>query len=133
MILGHLLRRYVRIGRTPTVLLQFGLGVYGGYFGGAVGIMMLATWSLIGTDTLRAMNPARIFLVGAMNGIAVLAFILDGQVWWPQTTAMLLGAACGGYSGAWIGKRLPPPVTRAIIITVTVGMTAIFFYKRYGV
>ena len=92
----------------------------------------LAVWSLIGTDTLKTMNPARIFLVGAMNGIAVLCFIAAGQVWWPQTLSMLLGAAAGGYAGAWIGRRLPPAVTRAIIITVTVSMTAIFFYRRYG-
>ena len=130
--LGAELRRHVRIGRLPTLALQFALGVYGGYFGGAVGIMMLAVWSLIGTDTPKTMNPARIFLVGAMNGIAVLCFIAAGQVWWPQTLSMLLGAAAGGYAGAWIGRRLPPTVTRTIIIAVTVSMTAIFFYRRYG-
>lgn len=129
--IGAQLRRFVRIGRTPTLLLQFGLGVYGGYFGGAVGIMMLAVWSLIGTDTLKQMNPARIFLVGAMNGIAVLCFIVAGEVWWPQTTAMLLGAAAGGYAGAWIGRKLPPRATRAIIIVVTVSMTTAFFVRRY--
>lgn len=129
--LGAQLRRFVRIGRTPTLLLQFGLGVYGGYFGGAVGIMMLAVWSLIGTDSLKQMNPARVFLVGAMNGIAVLCFIVAGQVWWPQTVAMLLGAAAGGYAGAWIGRRLPPRATRGIIIAVTVSMTAAFFVRRY--
>jgi hypothetical protein len=130
--LGATLRRFVRIGRLPTLALQFTLGVYGGYFGGAVGIMMLAVWSLIGTDTLKTMNPARIFLVGAMNAIAVLCFIAARQVWWPQTAAMLLGAAGGGYAGAWIGKRLPPKATRAIIILVTVSMTAAFFLRRYG-
>jgi len=130
--LGFQLRRLVRIGRLPTLALQFALGVYGGYFGGAVGIMMLAVWSLIGTDTLKTMNPARIFLVGAMNGIAVICFIGAGQVWWPQTLSMLFGAAAGGYAGAWIGKRLPIQVTRAVIIAVTVSMTAIFFYRRYG-
>ena len=130
--IGAELRRHMRIGRLPTLVLQFALGVYGGYFGGAVGIMMLAVWSLIGTDTLKTMNPARIFLVGAMNFIAVLCFIAAGQVWWPQTLSMLLGAAAGGYAGAWIGRRLPPAVTRTIIIAVTVSMTAIFFYRRYG-
>ncbi len=130
--LGAGLRRYVRIGRLPTLLLQFALGVYGGYFGGAVGIMMLAVWSLIGSDSLKTMNPARIFLVGAMNAIAVLCFIAAGEVWWPQTCAMLLGAAAGGFAGAWIGRRLPPKATRAVIILVTVGMTAVFFLRRYG-
>lgn len=130
--LGAELRRHVRIGRLPTLALQFALGVYGGYFGGAVGIMILAVWSLIGTDTLKKMNPARIFLVGAMNGIAVLCFIAAGQVWWPQTVSMLLGAAAGGYAGAWIGKRLPPRATRVVILTVTVSMTTAFFYRRYG-
>lgn len=130
--LGAALRRRMRIGRIPALGLQFLLGVYGGYFGGAVGIMMLAVWSLLGTETLKALNPARIFLVGAMNAIAVLCFIAAGQVWWPQTASMLLGAAAGGYAGAWIGRRLSPGITRAIIIVVTISMTLAFFLRRYG-
>ena len=130
--IGGWLRGHVRIGRSTGLGLQFVLGIYGGYFGGAVGIMTLAVWSLIGTDTLKTMNPARIFLVGAMNGIAVLYFIAAGQVWWPQTVSMLLGAAAGGYAGAWIGRRLPAQATRAIILLVTIAMTTAFFLRRYG-
>ena len=130
--LGTRLRRHIRIGPPALLVVQFVLGLYGGYFGGAVGIMMLATWTLLGTETLVRLNPARILMVGATNAVAVLCFIAAGQVWWPETLAMLAGAFAGGYAGANIGRRLSAPASRAIILTVTVSMTIVFFWRRYG-
>lgn len=129
---GARLRRHVRIGPAPLLAIQFVLGVYGGYFGGAIGIMMLATWTLLGTESLARLNPVRILAVGATNGIAVLCFIAAGKVWWPETLVMLAGAVAGGYGGASLGRRLPPTVTRAMILTVTTGMTLVFFWRRFG-
>ena len=130
--LGARLRQHVRIGSAVMLPIQFILGLYGGYFGGAVGIMMLATWTLLGTDSLSRLNPARILMTGATNAIAVLCFIVAGKVWWPETLAMLVGAIAGGYGGASLARWLPPAVSRAIILVVTVGMTLVFFWRRYG-
>ena len=130
--IGTRLRRHIRIGPPALLAIQFVLGLYGGYFGGAVGIMMLATWTLLGTETLAKLNPARILMTGATNAIAVLCFIAAGKVWWPETLAMLAGAFLGGYAGASLGRRLSAPVSRAIILAVTVSMTIIFFWRRYG-
>ena len=130
--IGAALRRWVRVGRGTALAVQFVLGVYGGYFGGAVGLMMMAAWMLLEAVDLKAMNPARTLLTSAMNIVAVLCFVVAGQVWWGQALAMLAGAATGGYVGARIGQRLPPVVVRAVVTLVTVGMTLVFFVRAYG-
>jgi uncharacterized protein len=130
--LGDALRRYVRIGRGPLLGLQFVLGVYGGYFGGAVGLMMMAAWMLLANADLKAMNPARTLLTSAMNIVAVACFVIAGEVWWAQALAVLVGALTGGYAGARIGQRLPRGVVRVIVLLVAAGMTIAFFVRGYG-
>jgi hypothetical protein len=130
--LGEALRRRVRLGRRAMLGVQFILGVYGGYFGGAVGLMMMAAWTLLDAVDLKAMNPARMLLVSAMNLVAVACFAIAGQVWWPQAAAVLVGALAGGYVGARVGQRLPAGVVRVIVTLVTVGMTVVFFVRGYG-
>ena len=128
---GAWLRARIHMGAGALLPVQFVLGIYGGYFGGAVGIMMLAAWSLLDGADLKQLNPTRTMVVSAMNGIAVVCFIAAGQVWWPQTIVLLLGGLAGGYAGARLGQRLPAPVVRRVIICVTVVMTAIFFKRAY--
>jgi uncharacterized membrane protein YfcA len=129
---GALLRRHIRLGRGTILGAQFVLGVYGGYFGGAVGIMMMAAWSLLSTADLRGMTPARTFLVGATNFAAICCFVLAGEVRWPQTLIVLVGGTLGGYGGARLGRRLPLKVLRAGVIAITVAMTVAFFRRAYG-
>ena len=128
---GAWLRARIRLGPVALLPVQFILGIYGGYFGGAVGIMMLAAWSLLDGADLKQLNPTRTIIVSAMNGIAVVCFILAGQVWWPQTVALLAGGVAGGYLGARAGQALPALAVRRIIIAVTVAMTLIFFKRAY--
>ena len=128
---GAWLRVRMRIGPAVLLPVQFILGVYGGYFGGAVGIMMLAVWSLLDAADLKAMNPTRTIVVSATNAIAVVCFVVAREVWWPPTMALLLGGLVGGYLGARIGQRLPVRVVRGVIIAVTVAMTLAFFRRAY--
>lgn len=94
---GLALHRVVPIGPGATLPVQFVISIYGGYFGGAVGLMMMATWSLLTANAdLKAMAPARVLLVSAANGAAVLWFIIAGAVRWPATLAMLGAAVVGG-------------------------------------
>ena len=118
-------------GPVTIPAIQFLLGVYGGYFGGAVGLMMLAAWSLVTTADIKALNPSRMMMVTAANTIAVLCFIGLGVVWWPQTLALGVGAIVGGYGGAHIGRRLPAPIVRAVTIAIAVTITIMFFYRGY--
>ncbi|MDO9707348.1 sulfite exporter TauE/SafE family protein [Paracraurococcus lichenis] len=128
--LGEALRRHVRIGRGTVLAAQIVLAIYAGYFGGGVGIMMMAVWSLLGHADIRAMSAARTLLVSAANAVAVLCFALWGPVRWPETLVMLVAAVIGGYGGAVLARRLPAPVLRAFVIVFGLAMTAVFFLRR---
>lgn len=117
---------------TPLVLaVQFGLGVYGGYFGGAVGLMMVAAWSLFGETDVKALNGPRMMLVTSANTMALLAFVAAGAVGWRETLPMLAGGIAGGFAGARVGRWLPPGAVRAVTIAATAAITAIFFVRSY--
>ena len=97
---GLALRRLVRVGPGALLPLQFVIAIYGGYFGGAVGLMMMAIWSLLNASAdLKAMAPARVLLVSSANAAAVLWFIAAGAVHWPETLAMLGASIVGRLSG----------------------------------
>src|ERR1700761_1206049 len=129
--LGELLRRHWHIGVPAVLTAQFGLGVYGGYFGGGVGIMMMAVWSLLTDRTLKSFNAPRTFLVSAANAVAVLIFIAAGSVRWRESLIMLAGAVVGGFCGANIGRRAPAGVIRIGTLVLSVCITLLFFARAY--
>ena len=122
-----------RFANRPATMtaIQFLLGVYAGYFGGAVGLMMLAAWSLVTSADIKALNPFRVMMVTAANTIAVICFVVLGVVWWRQTLTLGFGAIMGGYAGAHIGRRLPAHVVRNVTIVLAVTITFSFFYRAY--
>jgi uncharacterized membrane protein YfcA len=128
--LTPLLRRVVRIGPRTLIAVQLGIAVYGGYFGGAVGIMMLSAWSLFGLTDLKRMNATKTILAATMNAVAVVCFVIAGKVWWPQTLVMLAGSVTGGWLGAHAGKRMDQKVVRAMIMVVSITITIVFFVRR---
>jgi uncharacterized membrane protein YfcA len=128
---GLALRRVVRIGPGAVLAVQFMLGVYGGYFGGAVGIVMMAVWGLMSEADLKIMGPTRTVVVAGANTMAVALFLFSGQIWWAETAAMLAGAAFGGYAGARSARLLDPQHLRLGVIVLSVVMTAAFFARRY--
>jgi uncharacterized protein len=129
---GTFLRARVQI--TPRMMLfsQFILGVYGGYFGGAVGVMMLAAWSLMTSATVAAMQPARNLLNAAMNATATLLFVVGGLVYWRQTFILFVGAILGGYFAAFYARRIDPARARLVISFLNAGMTAYIFWRTFG-
>jgi uncharacterized protein len=129
--LGEVLRRRWRISAPLVVVVQFGLGIYGGYFGGGVGIMMMAVWSLLGERTLKSFNAPRTLLVVAANTVAVFIFIAANAVKWREALVMLAGALVGGYCGANIGRRAPAGVIRVGTLLLSVGITLVFFVRAY--
>ena len=120
-----------RVMVHPAILLvlQYLVAVYGGYFGGAVGILMLALLSLYGLTDIHAMNATKTLLVGSMNAVAVICFVVAGKVWWPQTLVMLVAAVAGGYAGARVARRVDPRIVRASIVVISIGMTIAFFLR----
>lgn len=127
---GVMLRRVIRIRPGALPYIQFVIATYGGYFGGAVGLMMMAAWSLLtASDDLKSMAPARVLLVSAANGGAVLCFILAGAVRWPETLVMLAASVVGGYLGARLTRILPSEVVRRLVIVLTAVVTLVFFLR----
>ncbi|HEY2384683.1 MAG TPA: sulfite exporter TauE/SafE family protein [Terriglobia bacterium] len=118
------------MGPRTLIAFQFIVGIYGGYFGGAVGIIMLAVWTLAGMRDIHAMNGGRTLLGGVMNAAAVVCFIIAHKIWWLQTSMMLIAAVAGGYAGATFARRVNPAVVRSIIIVVSITVTAAFFLRH---
>lgn len=126
-----------RSGRTehsfrpgaPTLLLIAVCSVYGGYFGAGVGIMMMAGLALSGLDDPHAANALKNLLASAINGVAVLVFVVNGAVVWPATLVMLAGAVSGGVFGGRIARRLPPLMFRRIVIGIGSLLTIWYFVK----
>jgi len=109
-------------GRWVTAGL-FATGVYGGYFGAAQGILILATLGLGLSETLQRLNGLKNVLAGLTNLVAGLVFVAAAHVNWTVALLLAVGSALGGQLGARIGRRLPPAALRALIVTV--GIAAI--------
>jgi uncharacterized membrane protein YfcA len=98
-------------------------GVYGGYFGAAQGILLLALLGLGLPETLQRVNAVKNVLAGLVNLVAALVFVLVAHIAWDAAALIALGAVCGGVVGARVGRRLPPAVLRGVIVLV--GVSAI--------
>ena len=124
------LHRIVAVGPGAILPMQFVISIYGGYFGGAVGLMMMAMWSLLTANPdLKAMAPIRMLMVSIANSAAVVWFIGSGAVWWPQTLAMLGASAVGGYVGARLTQWMPASVVRGVVVALSATVTVLFFLR----
>ena len=126
------------VGRDATAsailiasLFELAVAVYGGYFGGGVGIVNLAMLAALGMTDIHAMNALKSVLGSAINGVASVAFIVKRAVYWPQALVMIAGAVVGGYFGAHYAQKLPQNWVRGFVILVGAGMTIYFFAKAY--
>lgn len=111
--------------------LQLLVGIYGGYFGGGMGIVILAMLGAFGMADIHQMNALKTVLTSATNGVAVIVFIISRAIYWPQALIMIVGAALGGYFGAHYSLRLPPKGVRWFVIAAGSGITAYLFVRAY--
>jgi uncharacterized membrane protein YfcA len=107
----------------------FAVSVYGGYFNGGLGILLLAQLSLFGMTDLNAMNGLKNLFSAVLTAIAVVAYAAGGAVEWPKALLMVVAAVAGGYVGARLGRKIPKPILRTGIIAVGLVMSAVFFLK----
>ena len=126
------LRKRVMIGTMALVVAQSLLGLYGGYFGGGVGMMTTATYGLLAGLAPHRLMAARTLMLAIANTAAALVFIGFGMVHWWVCLPMLVGAIVGGWLGAKVGKKLPPRMIRLWTLGVTAATTIIFFIRAYG-
>jgi uncharacterized membrane protein YfcA len=101
----------------------FGTGVYGGYFGAAQGVILLAITGIAIPEDLQRLNALKNVLAALVNGVAAVIFVFFATVAWLPALLLAVGSAAGGQLGARIGRRLPPRVLRAVIVVV--GLAAI--------
>ena len=107
--------------RNPPLLflfLQLLIGVYGGYFGAGIGILMLASLGLMGFTNIHRMNGLKNWGGMCMNFVAAIAFAFSGLVDWPVAGAMALGATTGGYAGSRLAQRVSQARVRTAIIGI---------------
>ncbi len=111
------------------VLLQFVVAVYGGFFGGGIGILMLALLGMLGLDNIHTMNALKTLLAVCINGMAVATFVVAGAVLWPQAIVMVVGAVMGGYGMAAFARRINPMLVRRFVVFVGFSLTLYFFLR----
>lgn len=107
------------------------VSVYGGYFNGGLGIVLLALFSWWGMRDLNTMNGLKNGLSFILSAISVATFALAGLVAWPQALVMMVAATAGGYAGAPLARALPPHAVRAVVILVGVVMSIVFFARLF--
>jgi uncharacterized membrane protein YfcA len=119
--------------RVPTLVgmafAQLVISVYGGYFGGGIGILMLATLAMMGMNDIHVMNALKTLLASCINGVAVITFVVAGVVAWPQAILMIIGAVIGGYGGAYYARKIQQKWVRLFVIVVGFSMTLYFFFQ----
>jgi uncharacterized membrane protein YfcA len=116
-------------GRAFIFVFQFLVGVYGGYFGAGMGILMLAALGLIGLTDMHQMNGLKNVLAVAINGVAAIYFTLAHAVSWPDVLVMMLGTLLGGYFGARLARRLGRKFVRRTVVVIGVVMSIALFFK----
>lgn len=122
-------------GQTPArltlaVMFQFFVGIYGGYFGAGIGILMLAVLGFLGLSDIHAANGLKNFFGMCINGVAAAYFILRGAVEWRAAVIMIAGSIAGGYAGARFAKRIGPDKARAAVILIGFLIAGILLYQN---
>ena len=112
--------------RLPGLL---GVSIYGGYFNGGLGILLMALYTLTGESRLHTVNALKNLNSFVLSLLSVLAFALAGAIVWPQAVWMMLWATLGGWLGARLARRLPALWVRRLVVLTGLAMSAVFFAR----
>jgi len=116
----------------PAVLFQFGVAVYGGYFGAGIGILMLATLGFVGLRDIHQMNALKNILGSLINVVAALLFVTRGMVDWPKAGMMTGGAILGYYLGSHYSQKIPQVAVRRLVLVIGFAISAVTFYRQWA-
>jgi uncharacterized membrane protein YfcA len=120
-------RRGKTAGITATMIGVLVVSVYGSYFNGGLGILLLALFGLLGFSNLYTMNGLKNLLSATLTTVAVVIYALGGAVHWPSALLMMLAATAGSYAGARLGRRVPTLCLRVGIVATGLIMAFLFF------
>jgi uncharacterized membrane protein YfcA len=115
-----------RSQRSPGIVLA---SVYGGYFNGGLGILLLALFPFWGMRDMNSMNGLKNWLSFVLSGISVAVFAFAGLIVWQYALFMMVMATLGGYLGAPIARAMPRPLIRAVIIVMGSLMSSAFLIR----
>ena len=134
--LARLVQRGNKVGDIPTpgmaallCLFQLLVGIYGGYFGAGIGILMISSLSLMGLGDIHRVNAVKNLLAAGINGISIVVFVLSGLIVWRYALVMAVTATLGGLSGARLGRVLPRLLLRWLIILTGLTLAVYYFLK----
>jgi uncharacterized protein len=108
---------------------QLVIATYGGYFGGGMGIMMMAGMAIAGMTDIHEMNGLKTVLAIAINGVALATFVATGAIAWTPGVVMVAGGVAGGYLGASTARRVSSAQVRWFVIAIAWAMTVYFFIR----
>jgi uncharacterized membrane protein YfcA len=118
------------LGRVPAGAIQMGIAIYGGYFGGGIGFLMLAALALGGIP-VRAAVSAKNLLAGVMNFTALLIFLVSGEVRWLQMSVVMAGALLGSWLGANLLRRVDERALRFVVVAIGIALTIGLFHGGF--
>lgn len=110
--------------RVVVVFFQLLVGIYGGYFGAGIGILMLSSLAFMGIPDIHETNAVKNVLAATMNGVSAVVFVVAGVVEWRYAALMAAAAILGGYAGARVARRLKPEIVRAIVVAIGFAVAA---------
>ena len=118
--------------RFTAAAAQFAVAVYGGYFGAGIGILMLASFALIGLKNIHEMNAIKTVLGGLINVVAAVYFVWAGLVQWPEAIVMMIGSTIGYYGGAALTQKISQAQVRLLIAGIGLALSAVFFWRQFS-
>ena len=116
------------LGRAPTALMQLGISIYGGYFGGGIGFLMLAGLTVAGLAVRKA-GATKNMLASVMNASAVLIFVFTTRLDWLKVGVVAVAAVGGGYLGGHMLKRVNETLLRVLVVLIGIALTIGLFWR----
>jgi uncharacterized protein len=116
---------------SAAMVFQFTVGVYGGYFGAGIGIMMLSALGILGMSDILQMNALTSFLGLCINGVAAILFIASGMVSWRYVFVMAVAAIIGGYGAAGVARRIGRVIVRRFVVTAGFAISVALFVRTF--
>jgi uncharacterized membrane protein YfcA len=113
-----------------ALLYQLCVGIYGGYFGAGMGVMMLAVLGFLQFGDIYRMNYLKNLAAFLINGVSAVMLAFYGLIHWPIAVTMAAGAVAGSHLGAGTAKKIGPRALRAIVSTIGVGIAVYMLYDR---
>jgi uncharacterized membrane protein YfcA len=119
------------LSATGVLVAQCFVAIYGGYFGGGIGILMLAALTLYGLKDIVLMNSLKMLLATLMNATATGVFLFSGRIHWLEAIILSAGSIAGGFAGAHAGSRIPPLFVRLFVIFIGLALSLHFYLKAF--